>query len=89
MFAWSSPADVSIVRGPLESVSEYTIDTTVTLAAAQSFEDDPDPALRRHLLRLWLNEDGRPAAPGVVLHKGKGILPRDGKGTYYRPGATA
>jgi hypothetical protein len=51
-----------------------------------AFEDDPDPAQRRHLLRLWLNEDGRPAAPGVVVHKGEGILPRDGKGTYYTSG---
>ena len=47
-------------------------------------EDSDDPALRRHLLRLWLREDDRPAANGVLLHKGKaGIEKREGKGTYY------
>ena len=50
------------------------------------FEDFPDPANRRHLLRLWLREDGRPAAPGVLAHKGEdGILSRQDKGTYYIP----
>ena len=48
-----------------------------------AFEDTPDPALRRHILRLWLREDQRPAAPGVIVHKGEGILPQQGKGTYY------
>ncbi len=49
-----------------------------------AFEDSADPALKRRLLRLWLREDGRPAASGVVLHKGYGgIAKRDGKGTYY------
>ncbi len=52
-----------------------------------AFEDADDPARKRHLLRLWLREDGRPAAPGVHLHKGtSGITARDGKGTYYTPG---
>ena len=48
-----------------------------------AFEDSPDPAKKRHLLRLWLREDTRPAAPGVIAHKGEGILPQAGKGTYY------
>ena len=49
-----------------------------------SFEDSDDPSLRRHLLRLWLREDNRPAADGVLMHKGKaGIEKQDGKGTYY------
>ena len=51
------------------------------------FEDADDPAQRRHLMRLWLREDERPAAPGVILHKGSGIPKRDGKGTYYTPAA--
>ena len=43
-----------------------------------------DPERRRHLLRLWLMEDERPAAEGVRLHKGAGGIPRrEGKGTYY------
>lgn len=48
-----------------------------------AFEDSPDPAEKRHILRLWLREDDRPAAPGVYVHKGEGILPQQGKGTYY------
>jgi hypothetical protein len=49
-----------------------------------AFEDSDDPAARRLLLRLWLREDDRPMAPGVLLHKGTGgIEKRDGKGTYY------
>ena len=51
-----------------------------------AFEDAPDPACKRHLLRLWLREDGRPMASGVRLHKGRdGIEPLAGKGTYYTP----
>jgi hypothetical protein len=49
------------------------------------FEDSPDPARKRRLLRLWLREDGRPAAPGVIVHKGDGIGAQEGKGTYYTP----
>ncbi|MDX1434973.1 MAG: TauD/TfdA family dioxygenase, partial [Gammaproteobacteria bacterium] len=49
-----------------------------------AFEDHPEPERRRHLLRLWLMEDGRPAAQGVRMHKGNGgIAPKQGKGTYY------
>ncbi len=48
-----------------------------------AFEDSPDPAQKRLLLRLWLREDDRPSAPGVIVHKGQGILPQEGKGTYY------
>ena len=50
-----------------------------------SFEDHPtDETQRRHLMRLWLMEDGRPAAPGVRLHKGPGGIPKlEGRGTYY------
>jgi hypothetical protein len=54
------------------------------------FTDSDDPALKRHLMRLWLREDGRPMAPGVVLHKGSaGIERREGKGTYYTPSGDA
>jgi len=48
------------------------------------FEDSPDPAQKRRLLRLWLREDGRPAAPGVIAHKGAdGIGAQQNEGTYY------
>lgn len=53
-----------------------------------AFEDSPDPEQRRHLLRLWLREDSRPSAPGVIAHKGQGILPQQGQGTYYNSAAT-
>jgi hypothetical protein len=54
-----------------------------------AFEDSPDPAQKRLLFRLWLREDERPSAPGVIVHKGQGILPREGKGTYYTADSSA
>ncbi len=54
------------------------------------FEDADDPAHKRLLLRLWLREDSRPMAPGVLVHKGTGgIVKQDGMGTYYNPDAKA
>ena len=51
-----------------------------------AFEDAPDPARKRHLLRLWLRQDDRPTTPAALLHKGMGgIEKQEGKGTYYRP----
>jgi alpha-ketoglutarate-dependent taurine dioxygenase len=32
--------------------------------ARTAFEPDPDPARRRHLVRLWLRDGGRRAYPG-------------------------
>lgn len=56
----------------------------LVLHTRTAFEDHPEPERRRHLLRLWLMEEGRPAAEGVRLHKGEGGIPRqEGKGTYY------
>ena len=51
-----------------------------------SFEDDPAPARKRHLLRLWLMLDGgRPLAPEVHAYKGTtGIVGRGDSSTYYR-----
>lgn len=55
-----------------------------------AFEDSPDPAKKRLMLRLWLRQDNRPMTSGVLLHKGTaGIEKRDGKGTYYTPTAAA
>ena len=49
-----------------------------------AFEDPSDGRPGRHLMRLWLMEEGRPASSGVTLHKGQGgITPLPGKGTYY------
>jgi hypothetical protein len=50
-----------------------------------AFEDEPDPARKRHLLRLWLMLDGRrPLAPAVHAYKGtRGIAEQSGRSTYY------
>ena len=70
---------------------EFSIfNNCLLLHSRAEFEDGDDPALNRLLLRLWLREDGRPMAPGVLLHKGSaGIEAQDGKGTYYTPDAGA
>jgi hypothetical protein len=46
------------------------------LHSRTSFEDDPDPARKRHLSRRWLMLDGlRPLTPDVHAYKGMtGIL---------------
>lgn len=50
-----------------------------------AFQDSEDPAKKRHLIRLWLNDwDGRIAVDAVGVHKGNNGIPRqDGKTTYY------
>jgi hypothetical protein len=56
----------------------------LVLHTRTAFEDPPDGAPGRHLLRLWLMQEGRPAVAGVSVHKGMGgIRPLAGKGTYY------
>ena len=53
-----------------------------------SFEDDPDPARKRHLLRLWLMLDGRrPLVPAVHAYKGTRGITGDGGGSTYYTGA--
>jgi hypothetical protein len=61
----------------------------VVLHNRTSFEDDPDPARKRHLLRLWLMLDGgRPLVPEVHAYKGTtGIMGHEGTSTYYRGNA--
>lgn len=60
------------------------VNNCLILHTRTEFEDSDDPAKRRHLMRLWLREDNRPAAKGVIIHKGKaGIEKQEGKGTYY------
>ena len=66
------------------------VNNCLILHTRTAFEDSDKPELRRHLLRLWLRQDDRPAAEGVIVHKGKaGIEKRDGKGTYYKGDAAA
>lgn len=66
------------------------VNNCLILHTRTAFEDSDKPELRRFLLRLWLRQDDRPAAEGVIVHKGKaGIVKRDGKGTYYKGDAAA
>ena len=66
------------------------VNNCLILHTRTAFEDSDKPELRRYLLRLWLRQDDRPAAEGVIVHKGKaGIVKRDGKGTYYKGDAAA
>lgn len=44
--------DMQFERGDMQFISNHTI-----VHARTGYEDDPDPALKRHLLRLWLSLD--------------------------------
>lgn len=44
-FAWTTPADVRFVRGPLERVDVLTVDATGTLPGATSYSDSGVPPL--------------------------------------------
>jgi hypothetical protein len=53
-----------------------------------AFEDDPDPARKRHLLRLWLMLDGRrPLVPAVHAYKGTVGIAGQRRGSTYYTGA--
>jgi hypothetical protein len=69
----------------LEPGEAIFFNNCILLHNRTSFEDDPDPAHRRHLLRLWLMLDGaRPLAPAVHAYKGTaGIQIRADRTTYY------
>lgn len=68
----------------LESGEASFFNNCLVLHTRTAFEDPPDGSPGRHLLRLWLMEEDRPAVEGVHVHKGQGgITPLPGKGTYY------
>jgi hypothetical protein len=69
----------------LEPGEAIFFNNCVLLHNRTSFEDHPDPARKRHLLRLWLMLDGvRPLAPAVHAYKGTaGIEQRQDGSTYY------
>ena len=61
------------------------VNNCLIMHSRAEFQDSEDPALKRHLLRLWLREDGRPACKGVAMHKGDGGIEKQaGRGTYYQ-----
>ena len=41
---------MELAAGDIQWLSNHTV-----LHARTAYEDDPDPARRRHLLRLWLS----------------------------------
>ena len=69
----------------LQSGEMALFNNCLVLHTRTAFEDHPDDATqKRHLMRLWLMQDGRPASVGVRMHKGPGGIPKlEGKGTYY------
>ena len=77
------------LRFMLESGHAIFFNNCTMLHNRTSFEDDPDPARKRHLLRLWLMLDGgRPLVPAVHAYKGtRGIVGHEGTSTYYRGNA--
>lgn len=81
----SNRADVKLTF-TLEPGEAIFFNNCVMLHNRTAFEDHPDPARKRHLLRLWLMLDGRrPLAPAVHAYKGTaGIVGRAGGSTYYR-----
>ena len=50
-----------------------------------AFDDAEDPALKRHLLRLWLvaHEPRRPVIDRLRIYEGRGIEKQQGKSTYF------
>jgi hypothetical protein len=52
-------ADFDLEPGHLQLVANRVLGHART-----TFEDHPDPDRRRHLVRLWLRNDGRRAYPG-------------------------
>ena len=50
-----------------------------------AFDDADDPALKRHLLRLWLvaHEPRRPVCDTLRLYEGRGIAAQAGKTTHF------
>ncbi len=50
-----------------------------------AFDDAEEPALKRHLLRLWLvaHEPRRPVCDTLRIYEGRGIDKQEGKSTYF------
>ena len=55
---------MELARGDMQFISNYT-----TLHSRTDYEDDPDPRLRRHLLRLWLNTGFFKHLPPSYMHR--------------------
>jgi len=69
-------------RGEAIVANNFTV-----LHARTAFDDDTDPARKRHLLRLWIaGEPPRPVVDGVWVYGigEPGIPPKEGRVTGYR-----
>ena len=71
--------------GEISFINNYTVLHTRT-----AFEDGDDPAMRRHLLRLWLAvDDPRPMPDEIRSYAGRGIVAQAGRTSYYAGGSLA
>ena len=71
--------------GEIGFINNYTV-----LHTRSGFEDGEDPAMRRHLLRLWLAvDDPRPMPDEIRSYAGRGIVARQGRTSYYTGGSLA
>lgn len=63
-------------RGDMIVINNYTV-----MHARTSFQNFPEPERKRHLVRLWLDQDGfRDAPPEYNFHETNGVPRREGKG---------
>lgn len=66
-------------RGDMVVINNYAV-----MHARSKFADHPDPARRRHLVRLWLDADGFRDVPREYnLFKTNGVPPQPGKRCTY------
>jgi hypothetical protein len=61
---------MALERGDMQFVHNHTL-----LHDRTAFEDDPEPARRRHLLRLWLAPPGARPLPGVFTQRYGNVTP--------------
>ena len=62
--------EMRLAPGDMQFVHNHTL-----LHDRTAFEDDPDPARRRHLLRLWLSSPGARELPPVFAQRFGSIVP--------------
>jgi hypothetical protein len=73
-------AQFFLERGDMAFMNNHMI-----LHARSAFQDAPEPELKRHYLRLWLEVNGlRPTAPEADLHGKGGIKAQPDKVEHYR-----
>jgi hypothetical protein len=73
--------DFTLQKGEAVFANNFTV-----LHARSGFEDDQNPAKKRHLLRLWIAaNEPRPIKPTVMMYEGEpGIPPQPGRTPSYQ-----